>query len=179
MLTGHAAHSIASDISVHPDPSVHTGPHVGRFRMTAWCLSPGNAARRARQLLRDRLSRLPIAADLVAELEVVVTELTTNAVRYAPGPYELRVLHDRGLPARVEVADAGAGAALIERLMGRAFVSSDRVDKLAIGGRGLMIVTEFTRGRCGAKWTRLCSTGQLGTSVWFDLPTARRQPYAP
>jgi anti-sigma regulatory factor (Ser/Thr protein kinase) len=142
--------------------------------MTAWCLPPGNAARRARTLLRDRLSRLPLAIDAIAELEVVVTELATNAAAYAPGPYELRILHDHGLPIRAEVVDAGTGSTLIEHLLNRPLSVPDRVDDLELGGRGLRIVAELTNGNCGAQWTRLCGTGQSGTGVWFDLPTQHR-----
>ncbi|MFF3439504.1 ATP-binding protein [Streptosporangium sp. NPDC002721] len=163
MLTEHAQ---ALDVGVH-------GGIQSRFRMTAWCLSRDNAARRARRLLRDLLSRPPFAAHEVAELEVVVTELATNAGSYAPGPYELRVLHDHDLPIRAEVADAGSGVPLIERLLHRPFTTPGQVDELELGGRGLRIVHEFTAGRCGARWTRLCGTGQIGTGVWFDLPAHR------
>ncbi|WP_326821023.1 ATP-binding protein [Streptosporangium sp. NBC_01756] len=152
-----------------PDPGGHGKPR-SRFRMTAWCLPPTGAARRARGLLRDQLAGLPLAADVVDELEIVVSELATNATRYAPGPYELRLLHDHGLPVRAEVVDAGAGAALIEHLLGRSLPLPDRIDDLEVGGRGLRIVAELTHGRCGTQWTRLCGTGQLGTTVWFDLP---------
>ncbi|MEU4835432.1 hypothetical protein [Streptosporangium sp. NPDC023615] len=199
-----------------PAPALDTGACTGaggRFRTTVWCLPPGNAARRARELLRGLLSRPPFAADEVADLEVVVTELATNAAGHAPGPYELRVLYDRGpghhahgpdahgpgghgpdargpgghahgpgghahepgghghgLPVRVEVVDAGGGAPLIERLLRRPFSAPEEVEELELGGRGLRIVGEFTAGRCGARRTRLCGTGRLGTGVWFDLP---------
>ncbi|MGC5011360.1 ATP-binding protein [Streptosporangium sp. DT93] len=95
-----------------PDTGVCIGAG-GRFRTTVWCLPPGDAARRARRLLRDLLPGPPFAAHEVADLEVVVTELAANAAGHAPGPYELRVLYDRdrGLPVRVEVVDAGGGAA--------------------------------------------------------------------
>lgn len=158
-----------------PDPGGHGKPR-SRFRMTAWCLPPTSAARRARELLRAQLSGLPLAADVLDELEIVVSELATNATRYAPGPYELRLLHDHGLPVRAEVVDAGAGAALIEYLLDRPLTVPDRIDDLELGGRGLRIVTELTHGRCGAQWTRLCGTGQLATGVWFDLPTSPRRP---
>ncbi|MEV6862457.1 ATP-binding protein [Streptosporangium subroseum] len=151
------------------DPGVHGKPH-GRFRVTAWCLPPSSAARRARELLRDQLSRLPISADVLAELEVVVAELATNAAHYAPGPYELRILHDHDLPVRAEVVDAGTAATLIEHILDHPLVVPEHIDELELGGRGLRIVAEFTHGRCGAQWTRLCGTGQIGTGVWFDLP---------
>ncbi|MER5646813.1 ATP-binding protein [Streptosporangium sp. NPDC002524] len=144
--------------------------------MTAWCLPPGSAARRARELLREQLCKPPLTAGMLAELEVVVSELATNATRHAPGPYELRLLHDHGLPVRAEVVDAGAGAALIEHLLDRPLPVPERVDDLELGGRGLRIVAELTHGRCGAHWTRLCGTGRLGTGVWFDLPAGHDFP---
>jgi anti-sigma regulatory factor (Ser/Thr protein kinase) len=142
-------------------------------RLIAWCLPPDSATTRARELLRDHLSRQHLARDVLVELELVVAELATNAASYAPGPYELRIVHDHDAPVRVEVVDAGAGAGLIESLLRRPLTVPDDIDELALGGRGLRIVAEFTHGRCGAGWTRLCGTGQLGTGVWFDLPCLR------
>ncbi|MEU0482413.1 ATP-binding protein [Streptosporangium sp. NPDC006013] len=158
-----------------PDFGGHGRPHT-RFRMTAWCLPPGSAARRAREVLRGRLTKIPLAADVLDDLEIVVSELVTNATRYAPGPYELRLLHDHGLPVKAEVVDAGAGTTLIEHLLHRPPPIPACLDDLELGGRGLRIVTELTHGRCGTQWTRLCGTGQLGTAVWFDLPTPPQQP---
>ncbi|MEV4183141.1 hypothetical protein AB0J28_17085 [Streptosporangium canum] len=96
----------------------------------------GSAARRARELLRAQLYGLPITADVLDEREIMVSELAINATRYAPGPYELRLLHDHGLSARAEVVDAGAGATLIEYLLNRPLPVPDRVDDLELGGRG-------------------------------------------
>ncbi|GAA4198851.1 hypothetical protein GCM10022252_49910 [Streptosporangium oxazolinicum] len=158
-----------------PDSGEYGRPHA-RFRMIAWCLPPGSAARRARELFRDQLAKLPLDPDVLDELEIVVSELVTNATRYAPGPYELRLLHDHGLPVRAEVVDAGAGTTLIDHLLHRPPPIPQRIDDLELGGRGLRIVTELTHGRCGTQWTRLCGTGQLGTAVWFDLPTRSQQP---
>ncbi|MEV4249542.1 ATP-binding protein [Streptosporangium canum] len=132
-----------------PDPDGHGKPH-SRFRLTAWCLPPGSAARRARELLRAQLYGLPITAAGLDELEIVVSELATNATHYAPGPYELRLLHDHGLPIRAEVVDTGAGATLIAYLLNRPLPVPERLDDLELGGRGLRIVTELTHGRCGA-----------------------------
>ncbi|MEU7983935.1 ATP-binding protein [Streptosporangium canum] len=158
-----------------PEPGEYGKPH-NRFRVTAWCLPPGSAARRAREVFRYQLAKLPLAADVLDELEIVVSELATNATRYAPGPYELRLLHDHGLPIRAEVVDAGAGATLIAYLLNRPLPVPERLDDLELGGRGLRIVTELTHGRCGAQWTRLCGTGQPATGVWFDLPPPPHRP---
>ncbi len=83
----------------------------------------------------------------------MVTEPATDAGSYAPGPYGLRTLHDNDLPIRAEVADAGGGVPLIERLSHRPFTAPGRVDDLELGGRGLRIVDEFTAGRRGPRWT--------------------------
>ncbi|MER6831386.1 ATP-binding protein [Streptosporangium sp. NPDC000563] len=155
-----------------PDPDGH-GRLPNRFRMTAWCLPPGNAARRARELFRDQLTKQLPDPDVLDDLEIVVSELVTNATRYAPAPYELRLLHDHNLPVRAEVVDAGAGTTLIDHLLRRPPAVPEHLDDLELGGRGLRIVTELTHGHCGTQWTRLCGTGQLGTAVWFDLPTER------
>lgn len=157
-------------------PFDERGKPLGRFRMTAWCLPPGSAARRAREVLREQLAKLPLDSDALDELEIVVSELVTNAIRYAPGPYELRLLHDHGLPVRAEVVDAGAGTPLIDHLLNRPLHIPEHIDDLELGGRGLRIVAELTHGRCGTRWTRLCGTGRLGTGVWFDLPTERDFP---
>ncbi|MGJ6969497.1 ATP-binding protein [Streptosporangium sp. G11] len=158
-----------------PDPGEYDRPHK-RFRMIAWCLPPGSAARRARELFRDQLAKLSLDSDVLDELEIVVSELVTNATRYAPGPYELRLLYDHGLPVRAEVVDAGAGTSLIEHLLNRPLPVPERIDDLELGGRGLRIVAELTHGRCGTQWTRLCGTGRLGTGVWFDLPAGHDFP---
>ncbi|WP_169750170.1 ATP-binding protein [Streptosporangium amethystogenes] len=155
-----------------PHPFDERDKPLGRFRVIAWCLPRCNAARRARELFRDQLAKLPLATDVLDELEIVVSELVTNATRYAPGPYELRLLHDQGLPVRAEVVDAGAGTTLIAHLLHRPLPLPEHLDDLELGGRGLRIVTELTHGHCGTQWTRLCGTGQLGTAVWFDLPTS-------
>ncbi|MEU8040365.1 ATP-binding protein [Streptosporangium sp. NPDC049078] len=158
-----------------PDPGEYGRAH-NRFRMVAWCLPPGNAARRARELFRDQLGKLLPAPDVLDDLEIVVSELVTNAIRYAPAPYELRLLHDHNLPVRAEVVDAGAGTTLIDHLLRRPPAVPEHLDDLEPGGRGLRIVTELTHGHCGTQWTRLCGTGQLGTAVWFDLPTNPQPP---
>ncbi|MEV5408159.1 ATP-binding protein [Thermopolyspora sp. NPDC052614] len=156
-----------------PPPTIHGDPGSTRPRIAAWSLPVHDAVRRARRLLRDQISHPALDAESISDLDVVITELTSNAVRHAPGPYELRILHIGGVPWRIEVADAGTGAELIESLMRRPLVVPDQVEALEVGGRGLLIVAKLTSGRCGARQARLCGTGQNGTVVWFDLPTMR------
>ncbi|SDI11887.1 Histidine kinase-like ATPase domain-containing protein [Sinosporangium album] len=139
------------------------------YRVSAWCLLPRDAPRRARRLLRSRLIGLSPA--VVDDLELVLSELASNAVTHAPGPYELRILYEDGLPIRVEVADSGNSARTVDRLLHRPGDAFAAVDTLADGGRGLRIVAACTGGWCGARQVRLYGTGRLGTGVWFSLPT--------
>ncbi|WP_433376119.1 ATP-binding protein [Streptosporangium sp. CA-115845] len=128
-------------VSALTQPFDEYGKPLGRFRMTAWCLPPDNAARRARELFRDQLAKQLMDPDVLDDLEIVISELVTNATRYAPAPYELRLLHDHGLPVRAEVVDAGAGTTLIHHLLHRPPTIPEHLDDLEPDGRGLHIVT--------------------------------------
>jgi hypothetical protein len=81
--------------------------------------------------------------------ELLVSELTTNALRYGPGPFEVRVL--TGARARVEVFD---GETTLPSL--RDATARDE------SGRGLQIVSQLA-----AAW----GTEELpdGKVVWFEL----------
>ncbi|GIH69143.1 ATP-binding protein [Sphaerimonospora thailandensis] len=146
------------------------------YRTSVWCLPPRDAPRRARLLLRERLSGIPIDSEVVDELELVISELATNAIRHAPGPYELRILYEAGLPVHVEVAVSGNGAALVDRLLDRPLGSSDGGHLLTDSERGLRIVVAYTGGRCGARTVRLYGTGRWGTGVWFEVSTPPFRP---
>ncbi|MEZ0073598.1 ATP-binding protein [Planotetraspora sp. GP83] len=145
----------------------------GTSRLVAWCLPRDSAVHRARTLLRNELALAPlrISGDLVAEAELVVDELASNAVRHAQGPYELRILYEHGVPVQAEVADAGTGAALVDQLLDRPLIIPDNIEDLELGGRGLPMVAALTGGICGARNVLLCGTGRAGTGVWFRLPT--------
>lgn len=150
--------------------------HSNWYRVSVWCLPPRDAPRRARLLLRERLSGIPTGSDVIDELDLVISELATNAIRHAPGPYELRILYEADLPVQVEVADSGNGAALVDRLLDRPLGSFNGGPLLADGERGLRIVAAYTGGRCGARSVRLYGTGRCGTGVWFQVPTPPRRP---
>ncbi|MGW7047836.1 SpoIIE family protein phosphatase [Streptomyces avermitilis] len=86
--------------------------------------------------------------------ELVVSELVTNAIRYAAPPIQLRLIHDRTLIC--EVSDASNTAPHLRRA--RVFDE---------GGRGLLLVAQLTQG-----WgTRQSSTGK---TIWAEqaLPDA-------
>jgi serine phosphatase RsbU (regulator of sigma subunit)/anti-sigma regulatory factor (Ser/Thr protein kinase) len=114
-----------------------------------WFLEPEDAAPgRARRLARRALSRWGLE-ELSDSVELLVSEVVTNAVRYASRPVTLRLLRTDVL--RCEVGD---DVPQLPRL--RQARATDE------GGRGLYLVNRMAR-RWGA--TRL-STGKV---VWFEL----------
>ncbi|MFJ8795053.1 SpoIIE family protein phosphatase [Streptomyces sp. NPDC102462] len=114
-----------------------------------WFLEPEDAAPgRARRLARHALADWGLE-ELTDSVELLVSEVVTNAVRYASRPVTLRLLRTDVL--RCEVGD---DVPQLPRL--RQARATDE------GGRGLYLVNKMAR-RWGA--TRL-STGKL---VWFEL----------
>jgi anti-sigma regulatory factor (Ser/Thr protein kinase) len=107
------------------------------------------SASEARQLTVDRLTGWGLG-DLVFSAELIVSELVTNAVRYAKGTIGLRLIRDDMLI--FEVTDSTSAAPHL-RL-------ADDSDE---GGRGLYLV-----GRVARRWgTRHSSQGK---TVWAELP---------
>lgn len=116
-----------------------------------WFLEPEDAAPgRARRLARRALSRWGLE-ELSDAVELLVSEVVTNAVRYAERPVTLRLLRTDVL--RCEVGDDSPQLPRQRRAR-----DTDE------GGRGLFLVNRLAR-RWGA--TRLSS----GKVVWFELPT--------
>ncbi|MFC3575876.1 SpoIIE family protein phosphatase [Streptomyces yaanensis] len=114
-----------------------------------WFLEPEDAApSRARRLARRALARWGME-ELTDSVELLVSEVVTNAVRYASRPVTLRLLRTDVL--RCEVGD---DVPQLPRLR-----QARHTDE---GGRGLYLVNRLAR-RWGA--TRL-STGKV---VWFEL----------
>ncbi|MFF0449361.1 SpoIIE family protein phosphatase [Streptomyces sp. NPDC004609] len=116
-----------------------------------WFLDPEDAAPgRARRLARRALARWGME-ELSDAVELLVSEVVTNAVRYAERPVTLRLLRTDVL--RCEVGDDSPQ-------LPRQRKARDTDE----GGRGLFLVNRLAR-RWGA--TRLSS----GKVVWFELPT--------
>ncbi|MFI7244312.1 SpoIIE family protein phosphatase [Streptomyces qinglanensis] len=121
-----------------------------------WFLDPrAQTARQARRLARRALTRWGLE-ELSDSVELLVSEIVTNAVRYAERPITLRLLRTDTL--RCEVGD---DVPQLPRL--RQARATDE------GGRGLYLVNRLAR-RWGA--TRL-STGKV---VWFELPVPDAGP---
>ncbi|WP_328719646.1 SpoIIE family protein phosphatase [Streptomyces sp. NBC_00247] len=120
-----------------------------------WSLDPEDSApSRARKLARGALERWGMDADLSDEVELLVSEVVTNAVRYAERPVSLRLLRTDIL--RCEVGDDSPQ-----------LPRQRRARETDEGGRGLFLVNRLAR-RWGA--TRLSS----GKVVWFEMATGTR-----
>ncbi|MFI1928410.1 SpoIIE family protein phosphatase [Streptomyces sp. NPDC020377] len=120
-----------------------------------WFLEPDDAApRRARRLAWQALSRWGME-DMTDSVELLVSEVVTNAVRYASRPVTLRLLKTGVL--RCEVADD-----VPQLPRHQVFRTLDET------GRGLIVINTLAQ-RWGA--TRL-ATGKV---VWFELALPERQ----
>ncbi|MER6913636.1 SpoIIE family protein phosphatase [Streptomyces sp. NPDC000594] len=116
-----------------------------------WFLEPEDAAPgRARRLARRALSRWGLE-ELSDSVELLVSEVVANAVRYAERPVMLRLLRTDVL--RCEVGDDSPQ-----------LPRQRKARETDEGGRGLFLVNRLAR-RWGA--TRLSS----GKVVWFELST--------
>ena len=122
---------------------------IGQDRHVAWRLaSKLTAARRARSLIRSPLRRWGLT-ELIPAAELAVSELVTNAVRYAQGTIGLRLVLEGGL--FIEVVDDSAA---VPRLR-----YTDEDDER---GRGLQVVSQLAR-----RWgSRRAGTGKV---VWCEL----------
>ncbi|KAF0649621.1 hypothetical protein K701_12275 [Streptomyces fradiae ATCC 10745 = DSM 40063] len=117
----------------------------------------GTAARTARRLVRTQLDDWELS-DLTEVMELVVSELVGNALRYGGGPGNLRLLRHSRLC--VEVSDSGPDLPQIQHAM----LSSE-------GGRGLQLINTMCR-----RWGS-CRT-PTGKVVWAeqDLPAPGPSP---
>jgi PAS domain S-box-containing protein len=86
--------------------------------------------------------------DVAFTTELVVSELVTNAIRYAQSPIQLRLIHDRTLIC--EVSDGSSTAPHLRQA--RAFDE---------GGRGLFLISQLTQ-RWGSRQT------PQGKTIWTE-----------
>ncbi|MFD7921230.1 ATP-binding protein [Streptomyces sp. NPDC059740] len=111
------------------------------------------AVRAARHAVRATLTAWRLE-DLVDVTVLLVSELVTNAQRYASAPIGVRLVRARGGVLRVEVSDPLPQAP-----------QARRVSPEDEGGRGLWLVA------CSARrWGARC--GGTGKTVWFELAEA-------
>jgi anti-sigma regulatory factor (Ser/Thr protein kinase) len=123
---------------------------IGADRHVSWNLTPKlTAARRARSLIKRPLRQWDLT-ELIPPAELVVSELVTNAVRYAQSKISLRLVLEGGLFC--EVLDDSAA-------MPRLRQAADDDER----GRGLQVVSQVAQ-----RWgTRRTGTGKI---VWCELP---------
>lgn len=133
--------------------------------LAAWALPPGrDAVGRARVLARNVLARRGFRGDVLAEAELMVCELVTNAARHAYPPYELRL---RAADEDAVVCEIVDGLEALPPLPTTASGGSrewsladiDAFDLGALeGGRGLDMVARLSGNRLGAAPTHTCTT---------------------
>jgi anti-sigma regulatory factor (Ser/Thr protein kinase) len=101
-----------------------------------------------------------VDSDTIERVELVVSELVTNAVRHGPGEtISLRLVAQPDGGITGEVVDQGDGHAAIDEQD----VTTDGLDdELAAGGRGLLIVD-----RLATNW----GVEPGSTHVWFRFDT--------
>ncbi|RST19191.1 PAS domain S-box protein [Streptomyces sp. WAC05374] len=119
--------------------------------VAAWDLADDpEAVGRARALATGQVDAWGLDGELSFTTELVVSELVTNAIRYASGPIQLRLIRDRTLIC--EVSDSGHTSPHLRR------AGSD--DE---GGRGLFLIAQMTQ-----QWgTRYTPTGK---TIWAEQP---------
>jgi anti-sigma regulatory factor (Ser/Thr protein kinase) len=105
-----------------------------------------------RQLADWHLEHLAFTAELV------ISELITNAIRYAEGPVSLRLIRGRAL-----ICEVGDDSNTQPRLI--------RAAETDEGGRGLYIVAQ-----CTSRWG--CRYGQKGKTIWTELPLSGEEDRA-
>ncbi|MEU6578908.1 SpoIIE family protein phosphatase [Streptomyces sp. NPDC046805] len=103
----------------------------------------------ARSLATRQLHAWGLTEELFAT-ELIVSELVTNAIRYARPPVHLRLIHDRQLTC--EVSDGSSSAPHLRHAR-----TTDE------GGRGLLLVSQLAE-RWGARYEN------LGKTIWAEQP---------
>ncbi|MGW0968138.1 SpoIIE family protein phosphatase [Streptomyces sp. NPDC002516] len=111
---------------------------------------------RARRAAAGQLAGWGLAADLVDDTALIVSELVTNAVRYAEGPIQLRLILGETLTC--EVTDDSSTAPHLRRAL--------ETDE---NGRGLFITAQLSR-RWGVRG------GGRGKAIWAEQERRRRPP---
>ncbi|MBA4864137.1 SpoIIE family protein phosphatase [Streptomyces sp. PSKA54] len=127
---------------------------LGADRVASWDLPADPAVvARARQMTARQLAAWGLE-DLTFTMELVVSELVTNAIRHASGPLRLRLIMELALIC--EVSDTGSSAPHLRHPR-----TTDE------GGRGLFLVSQLTR-----RWgTRYTTNGKI---IWAEQPLTER-----
>jgi anti-sigma regulatory factor (Ser/Thr protein kinase) len=123
---------------------------LGPDRVAQWELPSDPAVvSRSRAAVTEQLAAWGLD-ELSFTVELVASELVTNAIRHATGPVQLRLLRDRALIC--EVSDGSGTSPRLRRAR-----TEDE------GGRGLFLVAQLTE-RWGTRYT------PDGKVIWTELP---------
>jgi len=109
-----------------------------------------HAAAQARRFARSWSAGRELSPRLVDDIELVVAELVSNAVRHAPPPYAVDLSESDGM-IRGEVCD------------GSQVVPTPNPHPDHHGGFGLGIITA-----CTSRWGT--ALREQGKQVWFEVP---------
>ncbi|QOV39925.1 SpoIIE family protein phosphatase [Streptomyces ferrugineus] len=129
---------------------------LGAEQVADWDLPADPAAVATARKTATRLLAEWGLEELAFTTELVVSELVTNAIRYAAGPIRLRLIKERALVC--EVFDGGATAPHLRHPR-----TTDE------GGRGLLLVSQVTQ-----RWgTRFVPEGKI---IWAEQPLTDPSP---
>ena len=117
------------------------------------------AVGRARRIVREYAAGMPV--ELVADAELLTSELVTNAVRHGRPGVRLEMARERS-SLWVSVHDQGGDLPVLK---------STRPDRTAVSGRGLRIVETLA-----SSWGVVARPGQLGKAVWFRIDDPNGEP---
>jgi anti-sigma regulatory factor (Ser/Thr protein kinase) len=144
--------------------------------MWRWTSCTADVPSLARTGLRCALAELGFACEVISDAVLAVSELVTNAIRYAAGPYEMRlrpiatevicelVDHDPWIPEIPSFLDEAPYAPSEENRGGGLDALCALLSEC---GRGLYIVHELTNGAWGFY-------NQGSTKIaWYALPCPR------
>lgn len=141
-----------------------------RALMYQWAAGDACALRRARAALRTVADRHGLSAETSDDLLLAASELLTNAVEHANGPYQLRV-HLSSNDLLCQVVDEDRQVPLLRTLRGAASgrPAGRGILRSPFGlperGRGLAIVDHVSQGCWGVE-----NQGRK-KAVWFRLLT--------
>ncbi|WP_431966041.1 SpoIIE family protein phosphatase [Actinacidiphila sp. bgisy160] len=149
---------LLTDALVPADPGHDASVLVARPRplgpdsVATWNLPCDPAAvATARTLTTRQLSAWALQEECFAT-ELIVSELVTNAIRYATPPIQLRLIRDRALTC--EVSDTSSAAPFLRHAR-----TTDE------GGRGLLLVSQFAE-RWGTRYR------ERGKTIWTEQTIA-------
>ncbi|MGH4029358.1 ATP-binding protein [Actinomycetota bacterium Odt1-20B] len=142
-----------------------------------WTQSTPDTVPRARKALRCALDQLGCNDEVISDSLIVASELITNAVEHAPGPYELRLRRTESvLICEVVDGDPQIPDVVVHPAVdlfepppeARGGGSTALLKVLSEGGRGLQVVDQLTCGAWGFK-ARRCDGSKTAWAVIYGV----------